>query len=136
MLASLTACQNSNDEMISTPVGKDKIEKSNKATAREGEELPPLSPEEEKAMIEDAVTNLRENRENEIKNKISTSRYASTILCHTDYLSSFGTACVWNNGYLVTVTWQPQGFNPNSNHAWSPDDPIEYTGTVTNHCNC
>jgi hypothetical protein len=137
MLASLTACQNSNDEMISTPVGKEKIEKSNKVTAREGEDLPPLSPEEEKAMIEDAKETLRLNREAELNGLGEVTGRRSVILCHTNYNSDFGHACVWNNGYLVSVSWEPEWISGTlGNSGFYNTENIEFTGTVVPRCNC
>lgn len=134
MLATLTACNNSNDEMISTPVGKEKIE--SKVTAREGEELPPLSPEEEKAMIEDAVETVRLNRDAELNGLGEVTGRRSVILCHTNYLSDYGHACVWNNGYLVSVTWEPE-HDHGPIYDQTPADPtIVFTGTVVPRCNC
>lgn len=121
MLASLTACQNSNDEMISTPVGKEKIEKSNKATARES------------VYSANDTELLQSVNDYMIANKLAGG--SAYIACHTDYLQNSGHACVYSGGYLFNVSWSPWSHNPEM--AVDPEyNPIIYTATQTTSCNC
>lgn len=131
MLAMLTSCNNSEGQINSEDQQHQTF--SGKTAARESEEIPQLTPEQEKAMIEDAVANLQENREAELKGSNEAGRYASTILCHTNYNSQYGHACVWNNGYLVNVSWEPKTY---ANGAGIYPDWTVYSGSVVPRCNC
>lgn len=137
MLATLTACNNS-EGSINNPEDQKGAVFQSKAAARGGEELPSLSPEEEKAVIEEAIETLKSDQESELNGNGSTDR--ARILCHTNYSSPSGHACVYNSsGYLVTVTWdyvrdlynvgEMMGLDPDSGH-------YVYHGTVTPRCNC
>lgn len=132
-LVMLTSCQNSNDEITSKPEAKTF---SSKTTAK-GEELPKLTPEQEREMIEDAIANVKESRQNELDGKVSSDRYPSTILCHSNYNQPTGQACVWNNGYLVSVTWEPEFiYGPGGNSGYYNYENIIFTGQTTSHCSC
>lgn len=136
-LAALTSCQNS-ESQISSPEQKGSVFQS-KAAARGGEELPPLSKEEEKAVIDEAIETLRLDREAELKGGSGDANRAAMILCHTSYQQMSGHACVYNSsGYLVSVTWGLDVGNPSYNGGDSlPSEPhIIYHGTVVPRCNC
>jgi len=136
MLATLTSCNNS-ESQISSPEQKGAIFQS-KAAAR-GEELPPLSKEEEKAVIDEAIETLRLDREAELKGGTGDADRKALILCHTSYQSMSGHACVYNSsGYLVSVTWGLDVGNPtyNGNDSLPSEPHIIYHGSVVPRCNC
>ena len=130
-LAALTSCQNSESSMSNPEDQKGTVFQS-KAAARGGEELPPLSKEEEKAVIEEAIETLRMEKERGEKDE--TGR-RPVILCHTPYSGSYGHACVYNSsGYLVNVSWQPS----DDYYPFLPPKGSgpAYSAQVVNQCNC
>lgn len=131
VLAMLQSCNNSEGQINQEEQQHQTF--ASKITAKG--ELPPLSPEDEKALIEEAVENLRLSREAELKEVFTERR--SQILCHTNYNSDYGHACVYSSsGYLVTVTWSPE-FTPDHGQGGIPiPGTIQYNGSVTPRCNC
>ena len=59
MLASITSCSNSNDEFVTTPVGKEKI--SSKITAREGAEVERWEKPSDDPLALDGYVHVTEN---------------------------------------------------------------------------
>ncbi|ALR29749.1 hypothetical protein ATE47_04085 [Chryseobacterium sp. IHB B 17019] len=129
MLASLTACQNSNDEFVTTPVGTQKV--ADKTMAREGEEM---TKEEQIAMVEalDAVKEAMVRGE-------TTGR--AIILCHTPWNTVMGHACVSNMGYTFNVSWDAHTYSPGGGQSIiNYDDYGNYIynwhTTLQPRCNC
>ena len=135
----LTACNNENS--TTAPEEQQKQTFSSKTMARDGEEIPELTPEEEKAVIEEAARTLLLDREDELKGQTGDAGRKALILCHTNYSAPSGHACVYNSsGYLVTVTWSTgseQYYAGNGLYGTYPDRPkTYYSGTITPRCNC
>ncbi len=134
MLATLTACNNETSTTAQEETQNQTFQ--SKATTAKGEELPPLTPTQEREMIADAIANVKENQEAEFNGTQVANRRKSIILCHTSYNSSYGSACVYNGGYLVHVTWTPQ-YTPDHGAGGMPiPGTIQYQGAVTSQCSC
>lgn len=133
MLASVQSCNNSEAQI--NPEEQQHQTFKSKTTAREAGELQALTPEEEKAAIDETIETLKNERDAELKGE-STER-KNLILCHTSYGSSYGHACVYTtHGYLVEVSWTPE-YTPDHGNGGTPiPGTIQYSGTVTSHCNC
>lgn len=138
MLATLTSCNNSESSIA--PEEQQHQTFQSKTTAREAGELPALTPEEEKAVIEEASRTLMLDREAELKGESPDAGRKNLILCHTNYNAPSGHACVYSSsGYLVSVTWSQVdtynagggliGHYPDGGHT-------VYHGAVTPRCNC
>lgn len=137
-LALMTSCQNS-ESQISSPEDQKGVVFQSRAAARGGEELPPLSAEEEKAVIEEAIETLRLDREAELKGENGDAGRKPLILCHTSYSSPSGHACVYNSsGYLVDVSWGPKEyhFGTGGETVGVLHGTLVYSGHVTPRCNC
>lgn len=120
MLASLTACNNSNDEMISTPVGKEKVQ--SKATARGSDDV---------ANDNDLLQSVNDYM---IANKLAGG--SAYIACHSDYTQDVGHACVYSGGYLFNVSWTIyESYPHNGNLGNILPEPV-YTATQVTTCNC
>lgn len=132
-LAALTSCQNSESSI--TPEEQQKQTFQSKTTSREAGELPALTPEEEKAAIDETIQTLKNEREAELKGE--TTERKNLILCHTSYNSISGHACVYTtHGYLVEVTWEPDYDYSHFPVQTPPDPNIIYSGHVVPRCNC
>lgn len=137
MLATLTAC---NNETSNTAPEEQQNQTFSSKTMARGEDLPELTPEEEKAVIEEAARTLMYVRESELKGEEADTGRKALILCHTNLSAMSGHACVYNSsGYLVTVTWSLESEHYDAgNGLWGtyPDHRIIYRGKVTPRCNC
>ncbi len=133
-LATLTACNNETPATSQEETQNQTFQ--SKSTTAKGEELPPLTPTQEREMIADAVANVKEQLEAEYYKTQAPTGRKSVILCHTSYNSNYGSACVYNGGYLVHVTWTPQ-YTPDHGTGGMPIPmTIQYQGEVTSHCSC
>ncbi|MDF2931239.1 MAG: hypothetical protein K0R36_570 [Chryseobacterium sp.] len=125
----LFSCSN---ETSSVTPEQPTLEKLQKIQAKEGEEL---TPESEKALIDEALAFVeRSNINNEDEPQTEIQR----ILCHTKYGATHGHACVWEQGFLVNVEWQPSSIYQNPDGYWNvpPNPSLSYSGTVVTKCNC
>lgn len=131
-LTMLAACQNETTEGLTTQQNPETF-----VSKASGEELPQLTPEQEKEMIADAIVIVKASRQKEIDGDLSKDKNATTILCHTNYNEPRGHACVWSNGYLVSVVWSPEFIlGPGGNSGYENYENIIYTGQVTPRCSC
>jgi hypothetical protein len=88
MLASITSCSNSNDEFVTTPVGKENV--SSKITARDGSEL---TENEIKALQELKAVESNDDASREAAAAVErlvnggnlTQKISTQIMCHGDY---------------------------------------------------
>ncbi len=133
MLATLTACNNETPATSQEETQNQTFQ--SKATTAKGEELPPLTPTQEREMIADAIANVSENLDAWNKKTTASTDRKSVILCHTSYSGAYGSACVYNGGYLVHVTWSPRTFVVGEQVMVIPET-VNYHGQVVSQCSC
>lgn len=124
MLATLTACNNS-ESQISSPEDQTHQTFQSKTTAREGEENP-----DEKEAMNEAIEIIYKDSE-------LGGGTDSRILCHTPYGTGQGHACVQLGITLVSVDWGPiEYWGSHGEIHGTIHGTLVYTGHVVTRCNC
>lgn len=138
MLATLTAC-NSSETANSSEETQNQTFQSKTAARGEGEELPALTPEQEKVVTSDAMEVLKSSRESELNGDAPVSDRRAIIICHSNYAASTGHACALSpGGYLTEVTWGPEQTQVGGSNGPIMENPTHtvYHGTLVPRCTC
>ncbi len=133
MLATLTAC---NNETSTTAPEEQQNQTFSalKTTAREGATL---TPEEEKANIEESIAFVKQERQDFVDGKTNyNSSSRRSIQCHTNYLADSGHACVFLNGYMYNVTWSTQAVPDYSTNPTVLVPTEVWTSESVHSCRC
>lgn len=110
-----------------------------KSSGEEIKDPSTLTPEEQQEMINEGIQAIeffvKSPQETEF---IATSGRKAVTLCHDNYNSLHGNACVYNSsGYLVNVSWGPKLVSHDGGDTAFEDINVRvYTGNIVSQCNC